>query len=221
MNDGVAIRTRDLVKRYEAAGVTALAGVSVEVRRGEYLSIMGPSGSGKSTFLHLVGALDTPTSGEVFLNGRALAEEPDLDAVRAREVGFVFQLHNLIPSLTSIENVEIPMMALGLGRRERRARAAELLESVGLDHRGDFIATRLSGGERQRVSIARALANRPSVILADEPTGDVDSKTGELILEGLLEARRLGGATLVVVTHNPDVARKADRTLVMKDGRFP
>jgi ABC-type lipoprotein export system ATPase subunit len=214
------IRTVDLVKRYPGADITALAGVSVEVARGQFFCIMGPSGSGKSTFLNMIGALDTPTSGEVILNGRALSKEPNLDAVRAKEVGFIFQLHNLLPTLTSIENVEIPMMALGVPRRERRARAIELLGSVGLGHRLNSIATRLSGGERQRVSIARALANKPAVILGDEPTGDVDSKTGDQIMACIHEARRQSGATLVVVTHNPDVATGADRTLHMKDGRL-
>jgi putative ABC transport system ATP-binding protein len=215
-----AIRTVDLVKQYEGGAITALAGVSIEIGRGEHLCVMGPSGSGKSTFLNLVGALDYPTRGEVFLNGRALSREPDLDSVRAREVGFVFQLHNLIPTLTSLENVEIPMMALGTSRGERRRRAAELLDAMGLGHRRDAVATRLSGGERQRVSIARALANRPAIILADEPTGDVDSRTGEQIMECIHAARRQTGATLVVVTHNPDLARGADRALHMKDGRF-
>jgi ABC-type lipoprotein export system ATPase subunit len=133
-------------------------------------------------------------------------------------VGFIFQLHNLLPTLTSIENVEIPMMAVGVPRRERRARAIELLGSVGLSHRLDSIATRLSGGERQRVSIARALANRPALILGDEPTGDVDSRTGDQIMACIHEARRQSGATLVIVTHNPDIAKGADRTLHMKDG---
>ncbi len=213
-----AVRTIDLVKRYDGAGITALAGVSIEVERGAYLCIMGPSGSGKSTFLNLVGALDTPTSGDVILNGRALSKERNLDAVRAREVGFIFQLHNLIPTLTSIENVEIPMMAVGVPRRERRQRAVELLGSVGLGQRLNSVATRLSGGERQRVSIARALANRPALILGDEPTGDVDSKTGEQIMACIQDARKHSGATLVVVTHNPDLAKGADRTLHMKDG---
>jgi putative ABC transport system ATP-binding protein len=212
------IRTIDLVKRYPGADITALAGVSLDVAKGQFFCIMGPSGSGKSTFLNMIGALDTPTSGEVILNGRPLSQERNLDAVRAKEVGFIFQLHNLLPTLTSIENVEIPMMALGVPRRERRDRAIELLGSVGLSHRLNSIATRLSGGERQRVSIARALANRPAVILGDEPTGDVDSKTGEQIMACIHEARRQSGATLVVVTHNPDVAKGADRTLHMKDG---
>jgi ABC-type lipoprotein export system ATPase subunit len=213
-----AIRTKDLVKRYDAAGITALGGVSIDVDRGQYLCIMGPSGSGKSTLLNLIGALDVPTSGEIHLNGRSLSTERNLDAVRAREVGFIFQLHNLIPTLTSAENVEIPMMAVGVPRRERRLRAVELLTQVGLSHRLDSIATRLSGGERQRVSIARALANRPTVILADEPTGDVDSKTGDQIMACIQDARKKSGATLVVVTHNPELARGADRTLHMKDG---
>ena len=219
MSDPV-IRTVDLVKSYEAGAITALAGVSIEVACGEFACIMGPSGSGKSTFLNMVGALDHPTSGEVFLNGRALSLEPDLDKVRAREVGFIFQLHNLIPTLTSVENVEIPMMGIGVARAERRRRAEELLDAVGLGHRRRSIATRLSGGERQRVSIARALANRPSLILADEPTGDVDSKTGEQIMGCIQQARRQAGATLVVVTHNPELAKGADRALHMKDGRF-
>src|SRR5579862_3398612 len=213
-----AIRTRDLVKRYAGADITALAGVSIDVDHGHYLCIMGPSGSGKSTLLNLMGALDVPTSGEVILNGRSLTTEPNLDRVRAREVGFIFQLHNLIPTLTSVENVEVPMMAVGVPRRERRQRAMELLTQVGLSHRLDSIATRLSGGERQRVSIARALANRPSVILADEPTGDVDSKTGDQIMACIQNARKQSGATLVVVTHNPEIARGSDRTLHMKDG---
>src|SRR6185436_12021009 len=160
MND-VAIRAVDLVKRYPGADITALAGVSIDVARGQFFCIMGPSGSGKSTFLNMIGALDTPTSGDVILNGRPLSQERNLDAVRAKEVGFIFQLHNLLPTLTSIENVEIPMIALGVPRRERR-----------------------------RVSIARALANRAAVILGDEPTGDVLSKTGEQIMACIHEARR-------------------------------
>ena len=215
-----AVVARALVKRYPGAEVPALDGVDVDIARGEFFGLLGPSGSGKSTFLNLVGALDTPTSGSIRLNGRDLAQERDLDAVRAREVGFVFQLHNLIPTLTSVENVEIPMIGIGTPRRERRKRAVELLESLGLGHRLDAVATRLSGGERQRVSIARALANGPSLVLADEPTGDVDRVTGERIMGGLLEARRRSGATLVVVTHNPEILKGADRVMTMKDGRL-
>lgn len=213
-----SIRAVDLVKLYEGGQIHALNGVSLTVAKGEYLCIMGPSGSGKSTLLNMIGALDRPTAGEVHLNGRALSQEPDLDSVRAREVGFIFQLHNLLPMLTAVENVEIAMMALGAPRAERRRRAEELLGLVGMSHRLKSIATKLSGGERQRVSIARALANRPGVILADEPTGDVDSKTGEQIMELILSARAQAGATLVVVTHNPLLAKGADRVMTMRDG---
>ncbi len=213
-----AVRTVDLIKHYEGGQIRALNGVSLEVARGEFVAIMGPSGSGKSSFLHCIGALDVPTSGEVWLNGRSLAAERNLDAVRAREVGFVFQLHNLLPTLTSIENVEIPMMGLGVASAERRRRAHELLDLVGLSARKGSIATKLSGGERQRVAIARALANSPALILADEPTGDVDSKTGEQIMATLLDVRKRAGATLIVVTHNPLVTKGADRVMEMRDG---
>jgi putative ABC transport system ATP-binding protein len=213
-----AVRTLDLVKHYEGGQIRALNGVTIDVPRGEVLCIMGPSGSGKSSFLHCVGALDVPTGGDVWLNGRSLVGERNLDAVRAREVGFIFQLHNLLPTLTSVENVEIPMMALGRGRADRRRRAEELLDLVGLGHRRGSIATKLSGGERQRVAIARALANEPALILADEPTGDVDSKTGEQIMETLVGVRKKAGATLIIVTHNPRVAWDADRVMEMKDG---
>ena len=214
------IRTVNLVKHYENGAIRALDGVSIEIPKGEYLSIMGPSGSGKSTFLNLVGALDHPTSGEVWLNGTELSKQANLDSLRAREVGFIFQLHNLIPTLTSVENVEIPMMPLGTGRRERRKRASGLLELVGLGHRLHSISTKLSGGERQRVSIARALANSPSLILADEPTGDVDTKTGGQIMQTLLDVRKKTGATLIVVTHDPEIAKGAERLIRLKDGRI-
>jgi putative ABC transport system ATP-binding protein len=216
----LAVRTLDLVKHYEGGQIRALNGVTIDVPRGETLCIMGPSGSGKSSFLHCVGALEVPTSGQVWLNGQSLAEERNLDEVRARQVGFIFQLHNLLPTLTSIENVEIPMMALGRPRRDRRRRAEALLDLVGLPHRKNSLATKLSGGERQRVAIARALANEPTVILADEPTGNLDSQTGEEIMETLLAVRRKTGATLVIVTHNPRVAWDADRVMEMKDGKL-
>lgn len=216
----MAVQTLDLVKHYEGGQIRALNGVTIDVPRGETLCIMGPSGSGKSSFLHCVGALEVPTSGQVWLNGRSLAEERNLDAVRARQVGFIFQLHNLLPTLTSIENVEIPMMALGRPRLDRRRRAEALLDLVGLPNRKNSLATKLSGGERQRVAIARALANEPAVILADEPTGNLDSQTGEKIMETLLAVRRTTGATLVIVTHNPRVAWDADRVMEMRDGQL-
>jgi ABC-type lipoprotein export system ATPase subunit len=199
MNDP-AIRALDVVKEYDGGAVRALDGISLEVAQGEFVSVMGPSGSGKSTLLHLIGALDVPTSGEIHLNGRTLSGVRDLDRVRLLEVGF--------------------MVPTGLARTERRRRSRELLERVELGRRLDAPVTRLSGGERQRVSIARALANRPSVILADEPTGDVDSKTGEGIMRLIQSVRREVGATLVLVTHNPEITRDADRVFEMRDGRL-
>ncbi len=216
----MAVRTLDLVKHYEGGQIRALNGVTIDVPRGEVLCIMGPSGSGKSSFLHCVGALDVPTGGDVWLNGRSLTGERNLDAVRARQVGFIFQLNNLLPMLTSVENVEIPMMGLRRLRKDRRRRAEALLDLVGLSHRKNLIATKLSGGERQRVAIARALANEPTLILADEPTGNLDSKTGEQIMDTLLTMRRKTGATLVIVTHNPRVAWDADRVMEMRDGQL-
>ncbi|MBI4566467.1 MAG: ABC transporter ATP-binding protein [Planctomycetes bacterium] len=214
------IRTEQLVKTYENGAIKALQGVDVAIAKGEFACIMGPSGSGKSTFLNMIGALDRPTSGRVWLNGHDLTNVPDLDRIRAREVGFVFQLHNLIPTLTAAENVEIPMFAVGRARAERQKRAAELLELVGLTHRANSIAVKLSGGERQRVSIARALANRPGVILADEPTGDLDSATGREIMKTLEQMRRESGATLIVVTHDLEVGERAGRWFRMRDGRM-
>ena len=214
------IKAENLVKHYEGGAIKALDGVSLEIPAGCFYCIMGPSGSGKSTFLNMIGALDRPTSGEVIFNGKPLSDESNLDRLRARHVGFIFQLHNLMPMLTAAENVEIPMFAVGTPRRDRRQKAAMLLDMVGLSHRMNSIATKLSGGERQRVAIARALANSPSLILADEPTGDVDSATGEQILETLQDVRKRSGATLVVVTHDPDVATGSDKLLRMKDGRF-
>jgi putative ABC transport system ATP-binding protein len=220
MNDACTVRTVDLVKEYDGGAVKAVKKLNLEVPRKEFLCIMGPSGSGKSSLLNLLGALDRPTRGDIFLNGRSLLGEPDLDRVRAEEVGFVFQLHNLLPVLTCVENVEIPMIPLGISRRERKRRAEELLDRVGLSHRLRSVATKLSGGERQRVSIARALINRPSLILADEPTGDVDSVTGDRIMECIMTVRKAAGATLIVVTHNPELAKGADRVMEMRDGNL-
>src|SRR3989304_5440084 len=182
MNNDIAIETVDLVKTYEGGRVHALNSVNIKVRKGEYLCITGPSGSGKSTFLHIIGALYSPTSGRVILNGHSLNNNTNLDKVRRYEVGFIFQLHNLIPTLTAVENVGIPMYGSGVSKRQRYERGAELLKLVGLGDRIDFIVTKLSGGERQRVAIARALANKPSLILADEPTGNLDSKTGDEVM---------------------------------------
>ncbi len=210
---------RNLVKIYkDGPEVRALNGLTMTVERGEFVAVMGPSGSGKSTLLHILGALDRPTSGEVWVNGQNLAQVRDLDSFRARTVGFVFQLHNLIPTLTARENVEVPMMGQPISRWERRRRAEELLERVGLRHRMNHLPNQMSGGERQRVAIARALANNPVLLLADEPTGNLDSQSGAEVIALMRELNRDLGTTLIVVTHNPSVARCADRILLMRDG---
>jgi ABC-type lipoprotein export system ATPase subunit len=196
-----------------------LDGVSVTIRRGEFVAVMGPSGSGKSTFLHMLGALDRPTSGTVCVNGTDLAQVHDLDAFRARQIGFVFQLHNLIPTLSAIENVEVPMQAIGVSRNERRARALALLQSLDLGDRVNFLSTQLSGGQRQRVANARALANDPALILADEPTGNLDSESGAEVIRRFVSMSRDQGKTVVLVTHDPVVALSAGRILTLRDGR--
>ena len=221
MENEIIVETRDLVKVYgDGAEVRALDGVNIRVTRGEFVSVMGPSGSGKSTLLNMIGALDRPTGGQVLVNGQDLATVRDLDTFRARTVGFVFQLHNLIPTLTARENVEVPMMGQPVGRGERRRRAEELLEMVGLADRMDHLPNQLSGGERQRVAIARALANRPALVLADEPTGDLDSHSGEEVIRLMHQLNRELGTTFIIVTHDPAVARQTDRILIMRDGQI-
>jgi ABC-type lipoprotein export system ATPase subunit len=217
----VVVETRDLTRIYgDGTDVRALDGVSLTIRAGEFLAIVGPSGSGKSTLLNLIGALDRPTSGEVLIGGVPLAQVRDIDQFRGRTIGFIFQTHNLIPTLTAAENVEIPMYETGVSRTERRARAHELLELVGLAARADHLPNQLSGGERQRVAIARALANRPTIVLADEPTGNLDSKTTADIMTLLRRLNREHGTTLVVVTHNHEVALAAQRIITLRDGRI-
>ena len=200
--------------------VEALAGVDFEVERGEFVAVMGPSGSGKSTLLNMLGALDRPTSGRVLVNGQDLTTIKDVDRFRARTVGFVFQLHNLLPTLTALENVEIPMQGQPISRRERRRRAEELLHLVGLGERMHHQPAQLSGGERQRVAVARALANKPSILLADEPTGNLDSQSGMEVMELLQKINRQQGMTILLVTHDPRVARMTQRILTMQDGRI-
>jgi len=219
MENEIIVETRDLVKIYgDGAEVRALDGVNLRVDRGEFISVMGPSGSGKSTLLNMIGALDRPTSGQTLVNGEDLAKVRDLDTFRARTVGFIFQLHNLIPTLTARENVEVPMMGQPMGRGKRRRRAKELLELVGLADRMGHLPNQLSGGERQRVAIARALANRPALVLADEPTGDLDSQSGAEVIGLMHQLNQELGTTIVVVTHDPAVARRTNRVLVMRDG---
>jgi len=218
MDNEIIVETRDLVKVYgDGAEVRALDGVNMRVAQGEFVSVMGPSGSGKSTLLNMLGALDRPTSGQALVNGKDLATVRNLDTFRARTVGFIFQLHNLIPTLTARENVEVPMVGQRMGRGKRR-RAKELLGLVGLSDRMGHLPNQLSAGERQRVAIARALANRPALVLADEPTGDLDSQSGAEVIRLMHQLNHELGTTFVVVTHDPAVARQTDRILVMRDG---
>jgi len=218
-SDDVVLRAEGLVKTYETGRVRALDGVDLVVRRGEFVSIVGPSGCGKSTLLHLLGALDRPDTGRIVLDGHDLATEPRLDRVRARCLGFVFQLHHLVPTLTAAENVELPLHALPVRRAERRRRAEALLAEVGLADRMGHRPPQLSGGQRQRVAIARALVNEPPLILADEPTGELDQASGAHVLELLERLRAEHGTALVLVTHDAAVARRADRTVHLLDGR--
>ncbi len=209
-----------LVKTYDRGRVRALDGVDLKIADGEFVSIVGPSGSGKSTLLHLLGALDRPDSGRVLLDGTDLTVQRRLDRVRARSIGFVFQLHNLLPTLTAQENVEVPLRALGVAGGERRRRAKALLDTVGLRDRLGHTPSELSGGERQRVAVARALVNEPRVVLADEPTGDLDRESGSRVMDLLCEQREQRGLTLVLVTHNPDLASSAARTIRILDGKI-
>lgn len=219
MSEQPIIEVIDVVKTFEEGRLRALDGVSLRVDAGEFVAIVGPSGCGKSTLLNLVGALDLPDRGDLHVAGHDLDEREDLNGFRSRDVGLVFQLDNLLPGLTARENIEAPMFGVTRGRRARRARADELLGLVGLADRADTRPPQLSGGERQRVAIARALANRPAVLLADEPTGRLDSTTSARIMDLLEALRRDTGITLLVVTHDPGVAARADRTVHMLDGR--
>jgi ABC-type lipoprotein export system ATPase subunit len=214
------IDVRDIVKHYDRGLVRALDGVSFSVAGGEFVALMGPSGCGKSTLFNLIGALDRPTSGEIRVEGRPVASIAPLHRFRAETIGFVFQFHHLIPALTLLENVELPMYALPVGSRRRRERAGAILAAMGLAHRAAFLPTRVSGGERQRAAVARALVNEPRVLLADEPTGSVDSETGHRILALLVGRCRENGTTLLLATHNPEIAAAADRIVRLKNGRL-
>ncbi len=217
------IRTEDLAKSYSTGTVEvlALSGVTLEIDKGEYVALMGPSGSGKSTLMHLLGCLDTPTSGRYLFNDRDISTLDDIELahLRNREIGFVFQSFNLLPRLSAQSNVQLPMLYAGVPVRERKERAAELLEMVGLKDRMTHNPNELSGGEMQRVAIARAFANRPSVVLADEPTGNLDSKTGVEIMR-LFGSLAEQGNTIILVTHDQAVAGHARRVIHLSDGHI-
>ncbi len=218
------IITENLVEEYLLGKVVvpALRGVNLKIKRGEFAVIMGPSGSGKSTLLNLLGGLQKPTGGRVLINGVDLStlNENQLAIFRRKNVGFVFQAYNLIPTLTAIENVELPMIFYNIPPNERKRRAEKLLHSLGLGDRLHHRPSELSGGEQQRVSIARALANNPEIILADEPTGNLDTKTGRRIMDEIVKVNRDFGKTIVMVTHDPEVAHFGDRIIHIRDGKI-
>jgi putative ABC transport system ATP-binding protein len=214
------IVAENVSRKYVDGDVLALDNVSLAVHRGEYVAIVGPSGSGKSTLLNVLGGLDEPTSGRVLFDGVELTPGRSLDELRSRQIGYVFQSFYLLPTLTAIENVQLPMFETARSAKQRAERAAELLNIVGMSHRENHLPTRLSVGERQRVAIARALANQPQVLLADEPTGNLDSVTGEEILRLFESLHRDHLMTLIVITHSHDVASRAERLIEVRDGRI-
>lgn len=216
------IETVDVTKTYMSGGrpLEVLKGINLKVESGEFMAIMGPSGSGKSTLLNMIGALDRPTSGKVFINGTDLSKLNDnqIADVRNTEIGFIFQFFNLIPRMDAQKNIELPMAIKGISRGQRKKRALNLLDLVGLGDRADHKPSQLSGGEQQRVAIARALANEPNILLADELTGNLDSKTGEEIMILLRRLNEEEGKTFILITHDPQVAQNTDRLVSFKDG---
>ena len=219
-SEALVYEARGLTKSFDGGSVAALRGVDFHVREGEFVAVVGPSGCGKTTLLQLLGSLDRPSSGTLTYRGKSIANLPDPSEYRAREIGFIFQAFHLLPTFTVVENVQIPMFEGGLSRSERAGRALELLNDVGLEHRLKHFPSELSGGERQRVAIARSLANRPSILLADEPTGNLDSENAAHVVELLLRLHKELGTTLILVTHDLAIAALAARTVRMKDGRI-
>jgi len=209
-----------LTKEFDDGRVAALRGVDLSIRHGEFVSIVGPSGCGKTTLLNMLGLLDRPSAGKLCFRGRDLTEIDDAASYRAKEIGFIFQSFHLLPNFTIEENVQMPMFGLPGTPRERRARAVELLEAVGLGHRLGHLPVKLSGGERQRAAIARSLANHPAILLADEPTGNLDSKNSAHVMEILLRLREERRVTLVMVTHDQELARHGTRTVRIRDGKI-
>lgn len=214
------IQVENIKKSYEDGRIHALNGVDLNIVEGEFVSIIGPSGSGKSTLLNMLGGLDKPDSGSIIINNEDITKTKDLSNFRAKTLGFIFQLHNLIPNMSALENVEIPMYGQKIKSKEMTKRALELLDIMGIKEKAHRKPSELSGGERQRVAIARSLANNPSIILADEPTGSLDSKNGDLILEHLKKLHNEKKVTLIVVTHDMRVAEMADRIVKVLDGKI-
>lgn len=220
----MSVKIENVEKIYKLGeiSVPALKSINMELEKGEFVAVMGPSGSGKTTLLNLIGVLDKPTKGKICIDGKDLTQlkEKELTNLRRGTIGYIFQFYNLIPVLSAFENVELPMLIAGTPSKERQERALQLLKTVGLAERADHRPDELSGGEQQRVAIARALVNKPSIVLADEPTGDLDTKTGKEVMHTLLNLSKTEGATVIVVTHDPIVASLASRIFEMRDGKI-
>jgi putative ABC transport system ATP-binding protein len=214
------VTIKNITKSYEEGHIKALNGISLNIKKGEFISIIGPSGSGKSTLLNMLGALDKPDSGEIIVAGEDLKKSKKLNEFRAKKIGFIFQLHNLIPNISTVENVELPMYGHGVKSKNMREKALNALKFMGLEDRADILPTKLSGGQRQRVAIARALINDPEIILADEPTGALDSENSKKVMNLLKKMHEEKNVTLIVITHDLEIAKMAQRTIRVLDGKI-